>query len=250
MITITPTKLRDYLKCPLQYRFIHVERRKSDSPQMAFGRAIHRTLEEFYKPFIMKDAGDTLRRFWNSKSYGGREESDKYFAKGKLILENYTDKFLKPILPVECTIGTEHPLKFDIIKPHLKIRLITRIDRISATGDLLELTDYKTDSHGRVPTEESLKTHLPTYLCYLLAQKNFKQHRRIRVTYLNVRSLVRSSVEYTTEEAACNRLALWEVIREMWRAEYAAKPSESCRWCPFKDDCPAASRVENLENAF
>jgi RecB family exonuclease len=250
IITITPTKIADYLSCPLKFNLKNKQGKSSftPSPQSAFGTSVHKALEKIYKSPGKRDVGETLRQIWNPSDFFGSKESDRYFEKAKLALENYENKFIKPVLPRENTIDTEVFLTFLVRKAN--IRLTAKIDRLAESNGLLQVIDYKTGNKGMVPTEDSLKTDLPTFLYFLLAQKSYEHYQRIRMTYVNVESGNSSSVEYTTAEIQRNKSELWRVIQKIVRSEFPVKPSEACAWCEFRDECPATSRVLDFDDVF
>lgn len=51
MLSITPTKLSDYLTCPLKYRLKHIEKSGgfSASAAFSFGNSMHRALQEIHR---------------------------------------------------------------------------------------------------------------------------------------------------------------------------------------------------------
>jgi PD-(D/E)XK nuclease superfamily len=50
MLSLTPTKLRDFLACPQLYKLRHVARVDANTNLVAlsFGRSLHAALEEFH----------------------------------------------------------------------------------------------------------------------------------------------------------------------------------------------------------
>lgn len=246
MISITPSKLSEYLSCPLKYKLRHVERKGGyfRSPQLAFGTAMHRALQDMYMADDERDVPGVLDTHWNVGDYYDAEQSDKYFAKGTQALEKYHSAFLNP--PPLGPLGTEVYLTFIVQQGEIKVRLGAKADRIDMGHNFVEVIDYKTNAHGKTPTEESLKTDLPTFLYYLLARKRYPGFKDVKFTYLNVLTLARSSVIYTEEEVVFNKRVLWEAIKGIARSEFSPTPSEACSWCNHKDECPAANRTVDL----
>lgn len=53
MLKLTPSRIREYQSCPLQYRLKYVDGFKSTvsaaSPALSFGNSLHATLEELHR---------------------------------------------------------------------------------------------------------------------------------------------------------------------------------------------------------
>ena len=95
MISITPSKLLDYLTCPLKYKLRHLEKSggRSASPALSFGNTMHQALQAIHGektlPETAAESTQLLKRFWDKAAYPTREEAAEYFNKGCYSLENY-----------------------------------------------------------------------------------------------------------------------------------------------------------------
>ncbi len=51
MLSVTPTKLGDYLTCPYKYKFKHISKSgdTAHSTALAFGQSMHSALQELYQ---------------------------------------------------------------------------------------------------------------------------------------------------------------------------------------------------------
>jgi hypothetical protein len=134
MLSVTPTKLSDYLICPLKFKLKHIDRvgGVTSSAAFSFGTSMHRALQELHDK-EMPTAGrlnseDLLKKFWNDAGYATREESRNYFARGCDALENYYEAARE--VPDE-TLGTEVYMSFVIEFRGLKIRLGCKADRLA-----------------------------------------------------------------------------------------------------------------------
>ena len=167
MLSITPTKLSDYLTCPHKFKLKHVEKQSSfaSSAAFSFGTSMHRALQELHNPNGLSsdviDAKQLLGRFWQQSAYQTREEEKAYFVKGCQALENYCETTLER---AGRTLGTEVYMSFIVSPKDIKIRLGCKVDRIALCPDeTLEIIDYKTNASGAVPTSGFVAGDLPTF---------------------------------------------------------------------------------------
>lgn len=121
-----------------------------------------------------------------------------------------------------------------------RLRLGCKADRIGVlASDTLVITDYKTGATGRVPTMEYLRSDLPTFVYYLLAQACYPEYGAARIVFVNVLSLARVEVEYDAEQVAANKAGLRECFARLAADDgFRAKRCEACAWCAVADDCP------------
>lgn len=205
MLSVTPTKLGDYLTCPLKYRLRHVDKSGgfSSSAAFSFGTAMHRALQEIHReknlPTNPPEAEKLLNRYWDKGAYMSREDERGYFTRGCEALKNYcSSASLKP--------GTEVYMAFVIDLNGTKIRLGCKADRLALhSDDTLEIIDYKTTRSGKVPTDDYLLDDLPTFLYFILTRLTYPQHPNLMVTFLNVMTMKSVSVKYDKDMIAGNR---------------------------------------------
>ncbi len=102
MLSLTPTKLRDFLTCPRQYKLRHVDRVCADlnPAPLAFGRSLHAALEEFHKVDrggMPADPDQLLKRHWEAGAYADEHESEAHFVKGRDALQRYLDTRIQQV---------------------------------------------------------------------------------------------------------------------------------------------------------
>ncbi len=247
MISITPTKLADYLTCPQKYKLRHLEKSGGlpSSPALSFGNTMHQALQAVHTgqniPENAAASTQLLKRFWDKGGYSTREEATEYFNRGCYSLENYC----KAAAGCEAeTLGTEVYMSFVVDFRGTKIRLGCKADRLALHPDrTLEIIDYKTNRAGRVPAAESLERHLPTFIYFVLTRLTYPQYPNIKVTFLNVMSMTEVSIRYEKSLVDENKQALWECLKTLAAGSHAPRISEACSWCDFQDNCPATNRV-------
>lgn len=251
MISLTPTKLRDFLACPQQYKLRHVDRVRADlnPAALSFGRSMHAALEEWHKGGCAGGAADSdklLSRHWEAGDYGSERESEAHFVRGREALRRYLETYSAP---AEQTLGTEVFMAHVFNVRGLQVRLGCKADRVGLLDDgSLEVTDYKTNASGRLPTHESLLEDLPTFLYYVLARITYPQHECVRITFLNLLNLAAVSVAYDASRVAANKQALLAQIRSFAAGEFAPRPGEACAWCPVQEHCPAFSQEVDFDS--
>lgn len=247
MISVTPTKLSDYLICPLKFKLKHLDKTGGpiSSAAFSFGMTMHRALQELHDK-EMPDAGmlnseELLGKFWNDAGYATREESRSYFARGCQALENYCHTAKAE---VSETLGTEVFMSFVIEFKGQKIRLGCRADRLALGQDnRLEIIDYKTSASGKIPTTEFVRADLPTFMYYVLTRISYPQYPNIKFTYLNVMSGAKVTVDYQRGLVDENKRALWNCLKIIAAGNFAPRSSECCSWCDFQDDCPLTNKI-------
>lgn len=246
MLSITPSKLGDYITCPEKFRLRHIEKSGifTGSAALSFGQTMHAALQELHKPgepSRSTDVPQLLNRFWDNNAYADSEEAEQYFSRGCRALQSYSETIVGSETQ---TIGTEVYMSRVVSTSALQIRLGCKADKISVLVDgTLEVTDYKTGAAGRIATREFLLADLPTFVYYLLAHESYPQYERVQVTYLNVMSMTKTSIRYTPNQILENKRALWEAIKTISAREFNPRPSEACAWCDVQDDCKIGSRT-------
>lgn len=252
MLSLSPSKLRDFLTCPQLYKLRHLDRLGADAntAALSFGRSIHAALEELHKiegaPWGPLDPEHLLTRHWEAGAYSDKQESDSYFAKGCAALRRYAEGL--PNSPAR-TLGVEVFLSRVVVLPGLRFRLACKADRISVDQDgVLEVLDYKTNISGRLPTAETLERDLPNFIYYVLSRTHYPDYPRIRVAQLNVLALVKVGVEYAPEQVAANKKNLIAQVRACASGDFGPKPCDACAWCPVQDNCQLFGKEIDLDS--
>lgn len=252
MLSVTPTKLGDYLICPQKYKLKHLSKIESgnNSAALSFGRTMHRALQALHQSeeclSDFTEIPELLTRYWEAGGYPNVEEDELYFAKGCRALQNYCESFDSR---EEITIGTEVYLSSVLKIGELQVRLGCKADRISARAEeILEITDYKTNASGKVPTLNSLQNDLPAFLYYVLARVSYPQYKKFCITFLNVLTLEKVSVNYDAAQVAANKRSLLECFQSLAAASFSPTPSEACAWCSFQDDCFAFNKIIDFDS--
>ena len=147
------TKLRVYRECPWKYRLQMVEGRRIPlTPAGSLGLSLHRALECFHRQEAPSDADlwDCYERRWMSQGYPDQQIRERWFAKGRRILEKYLESERERRTVI---VAVEREFTYPLGR-HAVRGMIDRIDRHPAGR--LEVIDYKTAGEGEAlyPTDE------------------------------------------------------------------------------------------------
>ena len=245
MLRLTPSRVRDYLHCPLRYHLHYVAQvaplEPVESPALAFGSSLHAALKTYHRlsPTAARRVSRAalLSQNWWRGQYEGPQQEGKYFAEGVAVLEQY----LRRVAPTQGErVQTEVMLTQDLMLNGERTRLRGRVDHLAheVDGSVLVL-DYKTSGRGLVPSEDGLAGDLPTFIYYLLGQRTFQRARRVVVAQLNLRTLERVEVTYTPWQQAENAERLAALASAVQAGPFDPHPSGACAACPVRLHCPA-----------
>jgi RecB family exonuclease len=250
MLSLTPTKLRDYLVCPQLYKLRHIDRADDggNSAALSFGRSMHAALEELHKTGVgtLPDPEGLLRRHWKSGDYADRHESEVYFTRGREALSRYIGTQFAATGQI---LGTEVFMSYVVNMRGLRVKLGCKADRVAVdAGGMLEVLDYKTNASGKLPTPESLVEDLPTFLYYVLTRIYYPEYKAVRISLLNVLTLAKVDVEYAGAKIEVNKKRLVALVRVFAESVFDPVPSEACVWCAVQDRCPKFNTEVDLDS--
>ena len=241
LLTLTPSKLREYLTCPWRYKLRVVDRlgRYEATPALSFGNSLHAALDALHKSDSASkqpaDAEIILREHWVNDGYADIGEARDHFERGVQILHRYMEMGARG---ESKTLATEVYLSRSVRIGGVSTRLGCKVDRVELNHDgSLEMMDYKTNASGHVPTREWLISDLSTFIYYALARLTYPEHDRVLVSQLNVITMAKVIIEYDVQALAQSKRALVDVVRAMARGDLEPRPSEACAWCPVTEYC-------------
>jgi putative RecB family exonuclease len=243
MLKLTPSRVREYQACPLQFKFKYLDvlgpKDVEQSPAFSFGCSMHAALDVFYRPSpslkqITPEA--LLRRNWKSAGYLDAQQEAQYFAKGVDALTRY---FQTMGTPDGKILGTETFFSRVVNLDGHRFELGCKADRVELLTDgALEILDYKTNGNGEILSADALAADLPTFIYYALARLSYPQHPRVVVSQLNVLTLSKMVVDYAADQVAENKQALANLVAEIEAGQFEARPNGHCAWCSLRSYCP------------
>ena len=254
MLKLTPSRIREYQACPLQYRLKYVDGFASSalaaSPALSFGNSLHSALEQLHRHGSARVTADDipalLRKHWKGEGYANPTQEGEQFAVGVEALQKYLVNFGAVSGAV---LGLELFLSSKVALGGLQFELVCRADRVEMLPDgRLEVLDYKTNADGQLPSAESLTTDLATFVYYLLARVSYSQFTQVKVSQLNLLSLVKVCVEYSETQRAENKAGLLKLVQDIEASRFEPRPGVYCRWCSVREHCPAVNAVVTLES--
>jgi putative RecB family exonuclease len=254
MLSLTPSKVREYLTCPRQYSLKSIAgmRGSSASPALSFGSSIHAALEEMHRDNLPADPSadyqEILHRHWRASDYRDMRESDLYFSRGHEALSRYVGVVGQTTGEI---LGTELYLSRVVRLGDLRVRLGCKVDRLERRqGGALEALDYKTNAGGRVPTREFLANDLATFVYYVLVRLSYPECACVIVSQLNVLTLAKVEVDYDSAKLAAHKQALTELARAISSGAFDPRPGVACSWCSVRDHCPVPGADADLDGFF
>ncbi len=273
--TISPTRLRAYDDCPLQYRLRYVDRApRVDSPASLAGQAVHAALEHVFtvkrrwRRFSADEACEVYDDVWDERlppgasSDASAAEFEQAYASGLAALRLY----LEQVAPGVSPHLIEHRFRFDV--PGLPVQVVGTVDLIDSAGVVI---DYKT----------SLTPYAASYLdrdlqlrCYAIGYAAFRAGSRVRpgelpapffVPTVRVDVLVRGDPPSVQQfERKFGRADLEdfaarasdiiagieaEAFEPYWTQAAGDPDPSTCRRCAYGRTCEASlARRELLEN--
>jgi putative RecB family exonuclease len=252
ILSLTPSKVRDYQACPQQYKLKAATRFTGGtaSPALSFGNSIHAALDEIHKDTrpsnLAVDCQEILRRHWKKNDYSDKRESDLYFNRGIDALCRYVEVMGQPASQI---IGTELYLSRMTRLGGVRVRLGCKIDRLDLHLDgVLEALDYKTNASGQVPTREFLVDDLATFIYYVLVRISYPERHCVIVSQLNVLTLAKVEVNYDAATLATHKQTLIRLAQTIESGAFEPRPSNVCAWCRVRDYCPASGADVDLDN--
>lgn len=252
ILSLTPSKVRDYQACPLQYKLKNLIRQVGGdaSPALSFGNSIHAALEEIHKDTLPTDSAincyEILRRHWRQNDYSDQRESNLYFDRGVDALSRYVEVLGRPSGQI---IGTELYLSRVIRLGDARVRLGCKLDRLEIHPDgVLEALDYKTNASGQVPTREFLADDLATFIYYVLVRISYPECPCVIVSQLNVLTLAKVEVNYDETKLASHKQSLINLVQAIESSAFNPRPSSVCSWCRVKSHCPVSGEDVDLDS--
>ncbi|MCL4353639.1 ATP-dependent helicase [Patescibacteria group bacterium] len=232
--------------CPLHYKLRYILKIPTPvTPSQSFGISVHATLRDFYQQFIenkslkIDQVLSILEDNWISQGYESKFLERKALEKAKKIITDYLKKNLDKNI-VKKNTSLETPFKFYIRGRGGWLKIGGRIDRITKSGNILEIIDYKTGTN--VPTEKSLAENLQLTF-YGLAATEIKENllgvepEAIRLSLHFLEKDIKLTTTRTKEELEKAKREILEKKTEIEASDFTCRKSLLCRTCEYKDFC-------------
>jgi len=229
------SQIDTYKICPLRYKYSYVLKVPAPpSHNLSFGITIHDTLRDFHSKLMfgevtLDDLYKIYENNWQPLGYMDKEHRQHRFESGKKLLEKYyerhKDEEKKP-LELEKSFN----LKIG------GIRFYGRIDRIDKLDGGVEIIDYKT---GNTKTQKDVDKD-DQVAFYAIAAKEALDMEPKKLTYYFLESGEKISTTRTDKQLENKKEEAGQIVENIKKGEFKAKPGRQCSWCDYKSVCPFA----------
>ena len=248
-VALSPSRAKDFMQCPLLYRFRTVDRLpEPPSPAAARGTLVHTVLERLYDlPATGRNpaaALELLEPAWQELRTQ-RPEVEEMFASPQELHE----WLLSARALVERYFAVENPQRLEpaerekLLEVKIGAGLLLRgfVDRLDVAPDgAVRVVDYKT---GRSPKPQWASEALFQMRFYglMLWRLTGTVPRRLQLVYLG------DSRVLTLDPTENELLATEDQIQSIWSAitraaqtgNFQPRRSRLCDWCHFQPVCPS-----------
>ena len=248
-VALSPSRAKDFMQCPLLYRFRAVDRLpETPSPAAARGTLVHTVLERLYDlPAAEREAGAAtalLAPAWEELRIERPEIEEMFTGPGELATWLTSAREL-----VERYFQVENPQRLEpaerekLVEVELASGVLLRgfVDRldVAPSGDV-RVVDYKT---GRSPRPQYASEAMFQMRFYglMLWRLTGTAPRRLQLVYLGDGQVL------TLDPTENELLATEEQLDQIWAAitraastgRFQPRTSKLCGWCSFQSLCPA-----------
>ncbi|WP_454083557.1 RecB family exonuclease [Georgenia sp. Marseille-Q6866] len=248
-VALSPSRAKDFMQCPLLFRFRLVDRLpEPPSPAAVKGTLVHSVLERLYDlPAAQRDpaAGvELLAPAWEElrterpeveEMFGTPEELQAWLVSARELVERY--------FQVENPQRLEPAEREKLLEVELGSGIMLRgfVDRMDvAPNGAVRVVDYKT---GRSPRPQYAADALFQMRFYglMLWRLTGTPPRRLQLVYLADGQVL------TLDPTENELLATEEQVESIWGAitraaqtgDFRPRVSRLCDWCSFRDKCPS-----------
>lgn len=232
------SKIRTYLECPLKYYFIYILNLKpKPKSYLSFGKTIHLTLSEFHKLPKYPSFDDLIKIYkekWIDKGYLDKEQEEKEFKKGLLLLKKY---YIKNIFNYNKAYLVEKEVNYNL----KDISLICFIDRIDKFDDDYEIIEYKTGKNSIEYNAIGLvdESNILQMSIYSLAFKSqFEKYpKNISIYYLSLNRDEKININLNKNIFKETIKIILYVKNNIINNNFYKKENEFCKYCDFIKEC-------------
>ncbi|HEX7959102.1 MAG TPA: ATP-dependent DNA helicase, partial [Terriglobales bacterium] len=234
---LSASAIEQYDRCPLQFKLARIWNLPAELPAaVQYGAAIHTALKDYYDAIIQgrpRTEAELLALFqtkFDEYSIPEELQRDLYLAQGLEQLRAFHRE--STAQPSPKVLGTEISFEIKIAG----ITVIGRLDRLDElSSDTVSIVDYKT---GNPKSQDDADKSVQLSIYALAAQKQFGKHPdRLVFHNLENNSQVTSTRSARTLSGVEEKIG--KVAEGIDMQRFAATPGFHCRWCSYRDVCPA-----------
>ena len=259
MPTYSHSRLETYQNCPLQFKYIYIERKErlKETIEAFLGSRVHETLEKLYRDLkftkenslaeLLEHYNSTWEKNWLDSIIVVKKDytPDHYKKLGEKCIADYYHHYHP--FDQGRTLGLEEKFFIDLDGHRIQgviDRLVQRDDRT------YEIHDYKTSAH--LPDQSTLDKDRQLALYQLGLQNRWKDVKEVELVwhFLVFDKELRSS--RSKQQLDQLKGEIIELINEIEKAkkedDFPAKESSLCDWCGFGELCPNLKHERRVED--
>jgi len=241
------SQLSAYEQCPLKYKFNYIDRIKRDTKGIeAFvGSMVHDTLQKCYDDArqakvdtldeLLAYYQDQWQKNWNDSIIIVKREysADDYRNRGADMIAKYYHRCAP--FDSDITIATEMPVFLSLKDGRYKLRGF--IDRLSRSGDIYRIHDYKTSSYLPSQSDADSDRQLALYQIGIAQKWPHMKNVDLIWHYLAFDEDIQSN---RSQQSISTLIDDTTALIDKIEAEEEFAPCEStlCNWCEYQDLCP------------
>lgn len=246
---LSPSRINDYLQCPLLFRLRTVDRLPEDpSPAAARGTLVHAVLERLFDAPAGERTPEAARALrpgaWEQLAserpeyttmFAGARELDEWLASADRLLDRY--------FTLEDPNRLEPRARELYVETELADgpRLRGIVDRVDVAPDgAVRIVDYKTGKAPRAGYGESAAFQMRFYGLVVWRTRQTVP-AMLQLMYLGDGQVLRSVPTVGDLERTETKIrSVWGSIEDDARSgEFAPRRSRLCDWCAHQAQCPA-----------
>ncbi|OGS23771.1 MAG: hypothetical protein A2297_07145 [Elusimicrobia bacterium RIFOXYB2_FULL_48_7] len=248
MASYSHSRLKAFENCPLQYKFIYIDRidRHEEGIEAFLGSRFHEVMEELYKtlkfklyplPELLKFYENAWDKKFTDKLIITKENlsAADYKNLGRKFIEGYY-KMYQPF-DQAVTLGLEKGIAIPI-DAEGKYKVTGYLDRIALTKDgAYEIHDYKTS--GTLSEQKYLDSDRQLALYQIGLEKMWCDVKKVNLIWHFV-AFDKEMVSTRTPEQLENlKRSVIGIIQKIESTrEFLPEESALCEWCSYQDLCP------------
>lgn len=266
--SLSPTNVKTFEQCPLQYKFRVIDKIVAPPSIEAFrGTVVHQIIENLFKlpkekrtidwaKNHQKDAlNEVLSDSYNShykemdqvkilldSSTQSETEQDEFWTKINILLENYF-KLENPHLLTPTALEKWVETFIDVMVEDGEVQTVRLggfIDRLEEKpGVGVRISDYKT---GKKPVDRYQEDALfqMWFYSYIYLKANGELPKQVKLIYLGDGQILAKSPDENIVQQLEDKLKnVWvEIDKCIKNNNWPSKTGPLCPWCGYQDRCP------------
>jgi DNA helicase-2/ATP-dependent DNA helicase PcrA len=237
-MALSANAVQSYSACPMKFKLERDWKIPGEAAAaMQYGFAIHTVLKNYYDPaahakeLSIEDAVQAFRHEFGKGYIDDPVQRKIYQERGE---EQLRTLLLASPRGSANVIATEHKFSFKLGEREIR----GRIDRIDQLEDgVVRVIDYKTGApKDRKFAEESLQLSI---YAMAVAQMNLSPRELVLV---NVQDNTMAVAGRTPKQLDTAREKIEDAAEGIRRGQFDPRPGQHCRWCDYRNLCPATEQ--------